>query len=245
MSDQALYQKYRPQTFDEVLGQEHVVEALQKAAANDRIAHAYIFSGTRGTGKTSLARIFARAIGTSPRDLYEMDGASNRGIDEIRALRDELHTLPFESKYKVYIIDEVHMLTKEAFNALLKTLEEPPQHVVFILATTEFEKLPDTIVSRCQSFVFKTPGAPILKEMLLRAAKKEKVSLEPAAAELIALIASGSFMMPMERFKRSLPPQNRARCRLMMSPLSRALHAVRFFLSFFLILRKETWTAHC
>jgi DNA polymerase-3 subunit gamma/tau len=122
-----------------------------------------------------------------------MDGASNRGIDEIRALREEIHSLPFESKYKVYIIDEVHMLTKEAFNALLKTLEEPPKHVVFILATTEFEKLPDTIVSRCQSFTFKTPGTPVLKEMLLRASKKEKITLEPAAAELIALLASGSF----------------------------------------------------
>jgi len=193
MSGQALSQTYRPQSFDEVVGQDHIVEALKKAIQNDRIAHAYIFSGTRGTGKTSLARIFARAIGTSERDLYEMDAASNRGIDEIRALRDELHSLPFESKYKVYIVDEVHMLTKEAFNALLKTLEEPPKHVVFILATTEFEKLPDTIVSRCQAFSFKTPAAPLIKEMVARAAQKEKVSLEPAAAELIALLASGSF----------------------------------------------------
>jgi DNA polymerase-3 subunit gamma/tau len=193
MSDQALYQKYRPQTFDEVLGQNHVVQALQQAVAQDKVAHAYIFAGTRGTGKTSVARILAASVGTAKRDLYEMDAASNRGIDEIRALREEVHTLPFESRYKIYIIDEVHMLTKEAFNALLKTLEEPPAHVIFILATTELDRLPDTIVSRCQTFQFRTPGVSIIKEMLLKAAKKEKVKLASPAAELIALLASGSF----------------------------------------------------
>jgi len=193
MSSEALYTKYRPQNFDDVLGQGHVVDTLRSAAESGSISHAYIFSGTRGTGKTSLARIFAKAIGTTDRDLYEMDAASNRGIDEIRALRDEIHSLPFESKYKVYIIDEAHMLTKEAFNALLKTLEEPPEHVVFILATTEFSKLPDTIVSRCQTFTFKTPGTKLIKEMLVTASKREKVNIEPSAIELIALLASGSF----------------------------------------------------
>lgn len=193
MSETALYRKYRPATFDEVLGQEHIVKALRGAIEQGTIAHAYLFSGTRGTGKTSLARILAKAIGTTDRDLHEMDAASNRGIDDVRLLREEVHTLPFESPYKVYVIDEAHMLTKDAFNALLKTLEEPPAHVVFVLATTELDKVPDTIVSRCQTFMFKTPGTAVLKEMLLRAAKKEKRKLTPGGAELMALLANGSF----------------------------------------------------
>jgi DNA polymerase III subunit gamma/tau len=190
---QVLYRKYRPHAFTEVLGQEHVVQALEGAIANKTIGHAYLFSGVRGTGKTSLARIFAHAIGTKDRDLIEIDAASNRGVDDIRALREEVHTLPFESVYKVYIIDEVHMLTKEAFNALLKTLEEPPKHVVFILATTELEKLPETILSRCQVFAFKKPSATLLKEMVLRVAGAEGYTLAPASGELIALLADGSF----------------------------------------------------
>ena len=193
MSETALYRKYRPSSFDEILGQEHIVKSLQGAIEQGNLAHAYLFSGTRGTGKTSLARILARAIGTTDRDLHEIDAASNRGIDDVRILREEVHTLPFESKYKVYVIDEVHMLTKEAFNALLKTLEEPPAHVVFILATTELDKLPETIVSRCQSFTFRTPNTALLKEMLLRASKKERRTLTPGGAELMALLASGSF----------------------------------------------------
>ena len=157
MSESVLYRKYRPQSFKEVLGQEHVVEALEGAIRLGRVAHAYLFSGSRGTGKTSVARILAKALGTSETDLYEIDAASNRGIDDIRLLRDGVSAVPFESKRKVYIIDEVHMLTKEAFNALLKTLEEPPPHVIFILATTELEKVPETIISRCQTFSFKRP----------------------------------------------------------------------------------------
>ncbi len=192
-TQQVLYRKYRPHSFGEVLGQEHVVQALEGAIAAKTIGHAYLFSGVRGTGKTSLARIFAHEIGTKARDLIEIDAASNRGVDDIRALREEVHTLPFESPYKVYIIDEVHMLTKEAFNALLKTLEEPPKHVVFILATTELEKLPETILSRCQSFVFKKPTATLLKEMVLRVAKEEGYTLEPASGDLIALLGDGSF----------------------------------------------------
>jgi DNA polymerase-3 subunit gamma/tau len=193
MSEITLYRKYRPTKFGEVLGQEHVVNAIKGAIENENIGHAYLFSGTRGTGKTSLARIFANKIGTSKRDLHEIDAASNRGVEDIRTLREEVHTLPFESKYKVYIIDEAHMLTKEAFNALLKTLEEPPKHVIFILATTEKEKFPDTIVSRCQSFSFKKPTTAILKKMILNVAKKEGYEMEPASAELIALLADGSF----------------------------------------------------
>ena len=188
-----LYRKYRPASFKEVLGQEHVVKALEGALEKEVIGHAYLFAGTRGTGKTSLARIFAKRIGTSERDLHEIDAASNRGIDDVRALREEVHTLPFESQYKVYVIDEVHMLTKEAFNALLKTLEEPPAHVVFILATTEIEKLPDTIVSRCQSFTFKKPTVRILAKMIARVAEKEGYELDVASTELLALLANGSF----------------------------------------------------
>jgi len=193
MSGVALYRKYRPSSFAEVLGQEHVITALRGAIELSNISHAYLFAGTRGTGKTSLARIFASNIGTKVRDLHEIDAASNRGVDDVRALREEVHTLPFESTYKVYIIDEVHMLTKEAFNALLKTLEEPPKHVVFILATTELEKLPDTIISRCQTFTFKKPSTELLKQMVLRVAKSEGYALEPSSADLLALLASGSF----------------------------------------------------
>ncbi len=193
MNESVLYRKYRPQSFKDVLGQEAVVEALEGALKLGRVAHAYLFSGSRGTGKTSVARILARALGTSDADLYEIDAASNRGIDDVRALREGVATVPFESTYKVYIIDEVHMLTKEAFNALLKTLEEPPKHVIFILATTELEKLPETIVSRCQTFVFKKPSQKVVKEEEQRIAKKEGFTLEPAAAELIALLAEGSY----------------------------------------------------
>lgn len=189
----ALYRKYRPDTFGDVRGQEHVVKALEGALKKDAIPHALLFAGPRGTGKTSVARIFAREIGASAMDTYEIDAASNRGIDDIRELREAVHTLPFESKRKVYIIDEVHMLTKEAFNALLKTLEEPPAHVVFILATTEIEKLLETILSRCQVFQFKAPTKDILRDAVIDAAKGEKFTLSGDAAELIAVAADGSF----------------------------------------------------
>ena len=194
MSDHlALYRKYRPAKFPEVIGQEAVVTALERASKDGRIGHAYLFSGGRGTGKTTLARIFATAIGTTPSDLYEMDAASNRGIDDVRELREAVRTLPFESKYKVYIIDEAHMLTKDAWNALLKTLEEPPAHVVFIFATTEKDKIIDTILSRCQHFVLKQPTLDILKKHAIDVAKKEGIILDGASAELIATFGDGSF----------------------------------------------------
>src|SRR3989344_7019789 len=141
----ALYRKYRPHTFAEIKGQDHIVSVLENEAKTNKITHAYLFSGSRGTGKTSVARIFAKSLGVNPEDIYEIDAASNRGIDEIRAIREAVHTYPYSSKYKIYIVDEVHMLTKEAWNAFLKTLEEPPEHVIFIMATTEQHKLPDTV----------------------------------------------------------------------------------------------------
>ncbi len=189
----ALYRKYRPQSFKEVRDQDHIIKVLEGAIKKAEIPHALLFSGTRGTGKTTLARIFAKAIGTSNVDLYEIDAASNRGIDDIRELKEAVYTLPYESKYKVYIIDEVHMLTKDAFNALLKTLEEPPAHVIFILATTEEEKILDTILSRCQVFHFRSPSRSVLAELVTEVAKKEGFSLLPDAADLIAIAADGSF----------------------------------------------------
>lgn len=189
----AFYRKYRPKTFKEVIGQDHIVKTLEGALKVGHIFHAYLFAGSRGTGKTTVARIVAKEIGASVNDIYEIDAASNRGIDDIRSLRESVSTLPFESPYKVYIIDEAHMLTKEAFNALLKTLEEPPQHVVFILATTEAGKLPETVISRCQVFQFKKPSREVLKESAIAVAKKEGFTLETGAADLIALLGDGSF----------------------------------------------------
>ncbi len=192
-TNQVLYRKYRPSGFKEVVGQEHVTKVLEGAIKLGNISHAYLFSGSRGTGKTSVARILAREIGTSTDDVYEMDAASNRGIDDVRAIRESVSTLPFNSKYKVYIIDEVHMLTKDAWNAFLKTLEEPPSHVVFILATTEIEKVPETVVSRCQTFVFKRPNEALLRDFAEEVAKKEGVTLPKDACELVAILGDGSF----------------------------------------------------
>jgi DNA polymerase-3 subunit gamma/tau len=193
MSETALYRKYRPSNFKEVLGQDHIVKVLKNSIELGNLAHAYIFAGSRGTGKTSVARIFAHEIGTSVNDITEIDAASNNGVDEIRALNEAVSTLPFDSKYKVYILDEAHMLSKGAWNALLKTLEEPPAHVIFIMATTETEKIPETVVSRCQTFSFKKPTQKILKEVAVNIAKKEGFTLEPASADLIALLGDGSF----------------------------------------------------
>lgn len=197
---QALYRKYRSRGFDDVVGQEHITDTLKKAIKSGRISHAYLFTGPRGVGKTSVARILAHEVNGLPYtgeeihlDIIEIDGASNRRIDEIRDLRDKVHVSPTSAKYKVYIIDEVHMLTKEAFNALLKTLEEPPQHVIFILATTEAHKLPETIVSRTQRFEFKPIGADKMSERLAQIAKAEKISVEPGAVKLLAEHGEGSF----------------------------------------------------
>jgi DNA polymerase-3 subunit gamma/tau len=193
MHDLALYRKYRPKSFKEVLGQDHITKVLESSVETNKVSHAYLFVGSRGTGKTSVARIFATSIGVSVNDLYEIDAASNRGIEDIKELRDGVRVLPFDSKYKVYIIDEVHMLSKDAWGALLKTLEEPPKHVIFILATTEFHKVPDTIISRCQVFTFKKASDTICKKMLLDVAKKEGFEMDAGSAELLAILADGSF----------------------------------------------------
>ena len=189
----ALYRAYRPRSFDELEGDQHVVDVLRAAIKQGKIAHAYLFAGGRGTGKTTVARILARALGTAEEDIYEMDAASNRGIEEVRQLREGVQTLPFVSRYKFYIIDEAHALTRDAWGAFLKTLEEPPAHAIFVLCTTELERVPDTIQSRCQIFNFKRPTHETLKKLALAVANKEGAALAPAGAELIAMMGEGSF----------------------------------------------------
>src|SRR4051812_7143143 len=205
--------RYRPQTFEELVGQEHVARALQQAIASGRVGHAYLFTGARGVGKTSAARILAKALncvhGPTPTpcnecdvclrvtagddvDVLEIDGASNRGIDEIRQLRQNVAVRPSRVRYKIYIIDEVHMLTKEAFNALLKTLEEPPEHVKFIFATTEAQKIPITILSRCQRFDFAGVSSAAIQARLAQIAATEGVVVEPEALQILASRAAGS-----------------------------------------------------
>lgn len=186
------YRKYRPKAFSEVVGQEATITILQNAISRKRLAHAYLFAGPRGTGKTTVARILAREAGSFDEDIIEIDAASSRGIDEARELREAVRSLPMRSTYKVYIIDEVHMLTREAFNALLKTLEEPPAHAIFILATTELEKVPDTVRSRTQVFEFGKIGIGDIVGELQKIAKMEKLDADDDALKLIAFFAEGS-----------------------------------------------------
>ena len=209
---QALYRKWRPETFDEVVGQSQITDTLKYQVASGHLSHAYLFIGSRGTGKTTCARILARAVncehpaggnpccecsacrsileGSAP-EIVEIDAASNNGVDDVRALRDEAIYSPATLKKRVYIIDEVHMLSKPAFNALLKILEEPPEHLLFVLATTELAKVPATILSRCQRFSFKRIPTPLIKEHLLRIAAEEGLKLSSGAAEILAVMAEG------------------------------------------------------
>jgi len=210
---QALYRKYRPSSFEDVCGQEHITSVLKKQLQKGRISHAYMFCGSRGTGKTTCAKILAKAVNcenpidgepcnTCPSclaineervlDVVEMDAASNNGVDHIRRLCDEVQFLPSELKKRVYIIDEVHMLSTSAFNALLKTIEEPPAHVLFILATTEMNDIPATIMSRCQRFDFKRITPSVIADRLMLVADKESLALERDAAVVIARLADGA-----------------------------------------------------
>lgn len=193
MSNLVLYRKYRPQSWEEVIGQEHVVKTLTNAIKFGRVSHAYLFAGPRGTGKTTIARLLAKSLGASDLDLIEIDAASNRGIDEIRELRDSIKFAPTNGKYKVFIVDEVHQLTKEAFNALLKTLEEPPAHVIFVLATTEIHKVPETILSRVQSFPFRKLSVEEITRKLQKIIEIEKIKINDDAVRLIANFAGGSY----------------------------------------------------
>jgi DNA polymerase-3 subunit gamma/tau len=210
---QALYRKWRPQKFSELFGQDHIKKTLQNALTRGRITHAYLFSGPRGSGKTTTARLLAKSVNCSnfkdgepcnkcsscqeiqksqSLDLIEIDAASNRGIEEIKDLREKIKFTPVKSKYKVYVIDEAHQLTREAFNALLKTLEEPPAHAIFVLATTEVHKIPSTILSRCQRFDFRRLSTSDLINRISYIAQKENLKIDPEAAKLIAQSASGS-----------------------------------------------------
>ncbi len=213
MEHLALYRKYRPKTFEEVIGQEHITKALQNQIASDKIGHAYLFTGSRGIGKTSIARIFAKAVNCQHNingspcgeceackrlseqndiNIIEIDAASNNRVDDIREIREKVKFMPVGTKYKVYIIDEVHMLTDSAFNALLKTLEEPPSHVIFILATTEAHKLPATILSRCIRFDFRLVSVQDLTKLLQNILDKENIEYDLEALRLIASAGEGS-----------------------------------------------------
>ncbi len=209
MAHESLYRKYRPSSFDEVVGQDQITRPLAEALRAGKVGHAYLFSGSRGLGKTSVARIFAREINKDrydEHDVHEIDAASSNSVEDVRSLTEGVYTLPFGSDYKVYILDEVHMLSKAAWNAFLKTLEEPPPHAVFILATTELERVPETVQSRCQVFEFKKPTRAELAAVVADVAKKEGYTLQADAADLVARLANGSYRDALSVLQRMLVP---------------------------------------
>ena len=232
---QALYRKWRPQTFDEVCGQEHITSILKYETTNNKFSHAYLFCGSRGTGKTTCAKILAKAVncespvngspcnkcascmsidaGTAT-DVLEMDAASNNGVDNIRDIRDEVVYSPSSLKYRVYIVDEVHMLSGSAFNALLKTLEEPPAHVVFILATTELHKLPSTIISRCQRFDFRRISTQTLSDRLAYISEKEGIEYDSEALRIIAKLAQGGMRDAISLLELCAGTRNKISCQI-------------------------------
>lgn len=201
---EVLYRKYRPQNFDQVVGQEHVVNVLKKQATEKNPSHAYLFVGGRGLGKTSLARIFARELNIAPEDIYEIDAASYRKLEHAKELKETVYTLPISSEYKIYIIDEAHMLTKEAWNSLLKTIEEPPRHVIFIFATTEKHKVLPTIISRCVVLDFKSPTIQNIETLVSSVAEQESLALHSEEITRIAHQAKGSFRDALSVLERRL-----------------------------------------
>ena len=261
---QVLYRKYRPKVFSDVYGQDHVTSTLKNEIKNGRISHAYLFTGSRGTGKTTCAKILAKAVNCehnidgepcnecevckgldngSIYDVVEIDAASNNGVDNIRELRDDTNYAPTRGKYRVYIIDEVHMLSTGAFNALLKTLEEPPAHVIFILATTEVHKLPATILSRCQRFDFKRIQPETMAKRLNQVAEAEGITLESDAALLIARIADGALR---DAFLFWTSAQAGAkRLTHALCPKSRVWRAKRLYINCRLVFRQRTAVRLC
>jgi len=244
----SLYRKYRPQKFGEVLGQDHVTLTLTNALSSESFSHAYLFSGPKGSGKTTTARLLAKAINCTGReltkgifepcnkcisckeitdgksiDIIEIDAASNRGIDEIRELRDKIRFAPTSSKFKVYIIDECHMLTKEAFNALLKTLEEPPSHAVFIMATTELHKVPPTILSRTQVFDFKKAKISEIEKLLKKTVEKENIKIDDESISLIAKLSFGAFRDALSMLEQVASLQTDGRSRISLEQTQKAL----------------------
>ena len=202
--DKVLYRDHRPKKFKDIVGQSHIVSLLEKSLDKGSVGHAYLFSGSRGTGKTSLARIFSRELGCDDIDIFEIDAASNTSVENIRDLNESVYTLPISSEYKVYILDEAHMLSKAAFNAFLKTLEEPPAYAIFILATTEQDKIPETVVSRCISLNFHTPQPSEIADLIKSVAKKEGFTISDQAQFLIALIGDGSFRDALSQLQKVL-----------------------------------------
>lgn len=202
MATTSLYRKYRPKTFDDVIGQGSIIKSLKKQLENNAPTHAYLFYGDRGLGKTTTARIFAASLGIKEEDLYEIDAASNRGIDDIRQIKEGVSTRPFSSPYKMYLIDEVHMLTKEAFNALLKTLEEPPSYVIFIMATTELHKVPITIKSRSQLYTFNKATDNDIKKLINKVAAAESIKLSDEDIQTLVQNAAGSYRDALSELQR-------------------------------------------